>query len=81
MLINPVDPIVLPPIDRVTTLPYWETYTEWTGHLEECGHCLAVMDTEAGGTEKLADLCLVGRLLATAVQWDIDAQRQLSVCN
>lgn len=81
MLIDPVNPILIPPIQRVSSLPYWETYTEWTDHLSECAQCLAVMDTAAGGSEKIVDLCLVGRLLATAVQWDIDSQRQLSAFN
>lgn len=78
MLINPLEPIRIPPIDRVPSLPYWETYQEWMEHLNECGHCVTVMTV---GTQEIKDLCLMGRLAATAVEWDIGQQRDLSALN
>lgn len=78
MLTDPVDPIAIPHIDRVKTLPYWETYQQWTDHLDECVHCATVM---VEGSQEIPELCLMGRFAATAVEWDIDTQRQLSRFN
>lgn len=68
---TPLPEVRMPVIDRLPVLPYWPVFSEWTGHMGDCPQCSFVMDRPE---PQKNDLCPEGRVLQTALAWDLDQQ-------
>jgi hypothetical protein len=68
----------VPTINRLPVLPYWPVYAEWIDHLTECRRCSEVVVIGSG---EIKDLCSDGRILQTALEWDISQQREAAALN
>lgn len=65
-------------IHRVSSLPYFKAYEQWTKHLGKCSQCAHAMQVRS---VEVGDYCSKGQRLQTSIQWDIDATVQAAQYN
>lgn len=75
---NELDAVLyVPRVQRVMSLPYFESYYEYIDHRTDCARCTEAI---ARGSD-VGDHCALGRCLVAAVQWDIDRQHDIAKLN